>query len=123
MEYTPAEIEDETGISAVSITRNFVTQGLPIRRDNRKRIWITGTVFAEWMRENKMRTKKLNTANKRHLKQDEFLCVSCRQITTPKNIIIDPVKNHAHVDCAHSVCENCGRKVHKFVKKQVVKND
>jgi hypothetical protein len=120
MEYTPAEIEAETGLSASTITRFFIPRGLPARKDSRRRYWIVGTEFSAWVMANKKRYSKLD---KHHLELSQFYCLKCKSIFTDPSPTIAKIVTRRIVYMAKTVCPKCGMRSGKFIKTKDVEND
>jgi Domain of unknown function (DUF5679) len=72
MLYTLPELEEDTGVS-VGTLRDWLTNGLPHKRDNSGHIWIAGHEFATWVAE--CRAEMLGTP----LQADQAYCLRCRK--------------------------------------------
>lgn len=107
MEYTPAEIEDETGISQKVLYRLFSEKDMPARKGANNRLWIHGLTFAAWVRGDDIpKAKKIKMA------PDEFFCVSCRVVVVPlPETVTEKIADTYSLKSAR--CPSCGRKTSK----------
>ena len=104
MEYSPRELAEELEISVYQV-RRALPAGCPHRREG-NRIWIVGTVFAEWYRSTQTR--------RRHpMADDEAWCLSCRK---PVAMVapFDVVPRHGRAELVKGRCSICGSQVNRL---------
>jgi hypothetical protein len=105
-EYTPSELAGEIGFSVRQVTRVYMPDGCPHRRDADGNIWINGKEFREWALE---RHKKI------HLSPSQAFCLTCRRPVE----ILDPVVREKNRLCfIESDCPHCGRRVARILKRK-----
>jgi uncharacterized protein with PIN domain len=103
MWYTPAELEQELGVSARTI-RDWQRLGLPNRRDERGHLWIDGRQFATWVKE----VRRPRSAQR--LNPDEAYCLTCRQAVK----LINPTRQqHGHQVTLQGRCPHCGNAIYR----------
>jgi hypothetical protein len=107
MQYRPAEIAEEIGVTVDTIYRSYIPAGAPHKKDNRGNIWIVGTEFTEWAKEyhDHKYSKKFS------LKDGQAWCMSCNQAV---NILDPKIKRvNRYISMIQGTCENCGKKVNR----------
>lgn len=103
MWYTPAELEQELGVSARTI-REWQRRGLPNRRDERGHLWIDGQQFAAWVKE------VSRPRPGRRLNPDEAYCLTCRAAVK----LINPTRQqHGHQVTLKGRCPQCGKAIYR----------
>ena len=107
MQYRPAEIAEEIGVTVDTIYRSYIPAGAPHKKDNRGNIWIVGTEFTEWAKE--YHDQKRSPKNV--LKDGQAWCMNCKKAVT----ILDPkIKRvNRYIAMIQGTCETCGRKVNR----------
>ena len=108
MEYKPAEIADELGISADTIRRNYLRNGCPHRRESSGAIWIHGKSFAAWAME-------INELNKRKsfvLSDSQTWCVRCNHVVEMVDMHERRIKKNLIM--IYGKCSVCGGKVNRL---------
>lgn len=104
MLYMVRELAEELDISERTL-RDWLKNGAPHERDSRKRIWINGVEFAQWVQAN--RKKK----NKRKLNDDEAYCLRCNKAVR----LEDPQVHHIKGKLIHikGTCKHCGHTINR----------
>lgn len=103
MWYTPAELEQELGVSARTV-REWQRLGLPYRRDERGHLWIDGRQFAAWVKEACRPPRKLR------LNDDEAYCLTCRAAV---KLIRPTQQQHGHQVTLKGLCPQCGKAIYR----------
>jgi hypothetical protein len=101
MWYTPAELEQELGVSARTV-RAWQRFGLPYRRDERGHLWIDGRQFAAWVKE------VCQPRPGRRLNHDEAYCLHCRG---PVKLINPTRQRHGNQVTLKGQCPQCGQAI------------
>lgn len=104
MLYSPRELCEALGI-AESTLRDWLKTGLPHQRDQRNRIWVQGSNFAAWMK-NQHKSKSAHA-----LDRDEAYCLHCNRVTQLQSPQVRRIKgNLVHIK---GICPNCGHTINR----------
>ncbi len=109
MQYRPAEIASEIGVSADSFHRTFIPAGAPVSKDEHGTTWINGKAFRDWAREHFAVRPKDN-----QMAADEIYCMKCRARVKPAQIETVPHPNTPRLLIIRGRCPTCGRKVVRY---------
>ncbi len=111
MLYTTRKLAEEIGVSFQQISRVYIANGCPHKKDHRGRIWVNGEEFKAWIEE---------TYKKHKLKPNQAYCVSCKRIIE----IVDPEKvKKDNLIFYLSVCPLCSKWVARIIDCKRKKND
>lgn len=103
MEYTPKEIEEETGISVDNILRAIRAGDLSARKAANGHYWIHGLTFADYVR---------STVKHRISAPNKFYCFKCRKVV----FVMTDITIEGRL--AFGVCPECQAKVTKIADKK-----
>ena len=108
MEYKPAEIAGELGVSLWVVYNTYMEAGCPHRREKAGTIWIHGTSFAAW-------AKAINKANKKKnftIGEDEAWCTRCNKIVKMSDPHQRRIKKNLVM--VYGTCAECSGKVNRL---------
>jgi hypothetical protein len=111
MEYTPAEIQEETTIDSRIIVRLARERGLPARKTASGHYWIHGLTFATWAAE-----KAANPRPAAHLEEKDYYCLVCKTV-----VRIEKMPKREHLprwDYLMSTCPICSNTVRKYARRE-----
>ena len=117
MHYTVSELAREIHISTDAIYRTYIPAGVPVYVDEKKKVWINGVAFREWVKNNLVARKK----NKQPMAEDAAYCVRCNAIVTIQKARITPYKRGIRQMSGR--CPVCKGMVNRFLKAEVPVND
>ncbi len=115
MMYRPSEIAEEIGVTAETVTRNYLPNGCPFERDKNGNIWIHGLSFAAWVRSVQAQRKQ------GRLEDGQAWCLRCE-----KAVPLDKPKlrfKGRYVVIFQGKCDACGSKINRAYAASEVKND
>jgi hypothetical protein len=104
MQYRAREIEEELGISSLTI-RTWIKRGLPVSRDSRGHLWINGQVLSSWIKSRKSKRRKCE------MKPDEAFCLRCRKAVKMVNPHIQGGRGRQAIMSGQ--CPACGGKINR----------
>lgn len=111
MQYKPAEIAAELGITAETVHRTYLPAGVPFTTDENGQIWIVGTEFYQWAQDYlTTRQRKPKDA----MKADEAYCVRCNQVIRMRGIR-EKSRNKRGVVNLSGQCPLCKGQVNRFI--------
>lgn len=113
MDYTPAEIGKELGVTAKTIKRAYLTAGAPYRRDASGRIMIVGSEFYAWAQQYVLHRRK--QVLRQPMTEKEAYCVRCNlavEMVAPK---LDSFDTRGVANMVGK-CPTCGNKIYRFVR-------
>lgn len=102
MEYKPAEIADELGVTKEQVIR-LISAGAPARRDGGGHYWIHGETFVKWCKD----AAPKNAKEKHTFEDNEAWCMFCKGVVTYKE-----TRRKQHI--SFGLCPE-GHKVSRFV--------
>lgn len=103
MLYTPSELADEIGFTTRQVYRVYIPAGLPHIRDEKRRLWINGKAFREWIN---------LVYQKQALKPNEAFCLTCKQAVK----MLEPErKQEGRLYYYLCTCPKCGRKLARII--------
>ena len=103
MLYMPSELALEIGFTTRQVSRVYVPLGCPCVRDEKKHIWINGSVFADWYEA---------TYPKFTLQKDEAFCLTCKKAVKMENPLKQKKGRLSYWVCN---CRNCGRRLARII--------
>lgn len=110
MEYTPAELADELGVSPKTIYTSYLPAGLPFRKDGTGHVWIIGTSARAWLEGATQHSVEKPVPP---LGKDDAFCVKCRQVVTMDKI---SRRRFGRAGIMSGICPKCGREARRFIK-------
>ncbi len=113
MEYTPAEIARELGITPKTIKRSYLTAGAPYRRDSRGRVFIVGTHFYQWAEQYAM-ARSRKRQGYRPMQDEEAYCTRCNKAVVMQSPRIDGYDSRG-VANKSGRCPDCGGRIFRFI--------
>lgn len=103
MLYTPSELAQEIGFTVRQVYRVYIPTGCPFQKDSKRRLWINGRVFREWVQE---------VYKKIDLTPEEAFCLSCKQAVK----MVEPTrKQEGRLFYFLCRCPNCGRLLARII--------
>lgn len=109
MEYSPAELAEELGITSKTIYQSYMAAGLPVRKDATGHFWIVGTDARAWLEE---MTQHSPEKPVQPVGKDEAFCVKCGRVT-----LANPARRRfGRAGMLFGDCPKCGIRVRRFIK-------
>lgn len=103
MLYSPSELATEIGFSVRQVYRVYVPAGCPHNKDDKRRLWINGKEFREWVKE---------VYKKQVLAPNEAFCLSCKRPVKMKDA---KRKQEGRLFYYLCTCPHCGRKLARII--------
>lgn len=109
MEYRPAELARELGITSDTLYRSHIPAGAPARKDAKGNIWINGLLYKQWVESFQTPHRKTKP-----MKDNQGYCLNCKEVRE----IINPklTRNKRGVVLAVSKCPVCNKRIGRYLK-------
>ncbi len=104
MQYRAREIEEELGISSLTI-KGWIKRGLPVSRDSRGHLWVNGQVLSAWIKSRKSKRSKPA------MKPGEAFCLRCRKAVLMADPEVRVVRGKQAIMSGR--CSGCGGKINR----------
>lgn len=109
MQYTVAELAREVGLSVDAVYRTYIPAGVPVHIDEKKRVWIHGLAFSEWVRNNLAARR----TNKKPMDEDTAFCLRCNAIVKILGAKVTPYKRGVRQMSGR--CPTCRGAINRFL--------
>jgi len=110
MHYSVAELAREVGVSMDAVYRTYIPAGVPVHVDEKKRVWIHGLAFSEWVRNNLAARR----TNRKPMGDDTAYCLRCNAIVKILAAKVVPYKRGVRQMSGR--CLTCKGPVNRFLK-------
>jgi ribosomal protein S27AE len=107
MQYRAREIEEELGISSLTI-RGWIKKGLPVSRDSRGHLWINGQALFAWIKSRKSKRSKPG------MKPGEAFCLRCRKVVLMASHEVRVLRGKQAI--MSGLCPDCGGKINRGIR-------
>jgi hypothetical protein len=108
MQYTPAEIAREIGVSVDTVYRSYIPAGCPAEQGRDRRIWIVGTEFRNWV----LSLKTNKPTHPACAGPGMGWCFHCARPVRMMHVSIHPV--NYYLERWQGECEFCGKVVNRL---------